>query len=182
MTIPDTKAARQQLVIDLLGRNAVRSQGDLASLLEAEGVLATASTLSRDLVELEAVRVRHHDGGLVYAVPGEGGDRTPRPMADSAATTARLMRISRELLVTAEGSANLAVLRTPPGAAQYFASAIDHAATSDVLGTIAGDDTVLLICRASDGGPEVARRFTELSNQSNQINGSDGSKSEEKVS
>lgn len=162
MTVPPTKAARQQLIVELLGHQLVRSQGDLAELLESHGVNATPSTISRDLVELDAVRVRHPDGGLVYAVPAEGGDRTPRPAADSASSHARLARILRELLVTAEGSANLAVLRTPPGAAQYLASAIDHASQHELLGTIAGDDTVMLICRDPEGGKAIADKFTNL--------------------
>ncbi|MGA8987127.1 arginine repressor [Aeromicrobium sp.] len=162
MTIPATKAARQQLIVELLGRQLVRSQGDLADLLDSYGVNATPSTISRDLVELDAVRVRHPDGGLVYAVPAEGGDRTPRPAEDSASAQARLARIVRELLVTAEASANLVVLRTPPGAAQYLASSIDHAAQTDLLGTIAGDDTVMLICRDPLGGAALAHRFATL--------------------
>lgn len=162
MTIPPTKAARQQLIVELLGHQLVRSQGDLAELLESRGVNATPSTISRDLVELDAVRVRHPDGGLVYAVPAEGGDRTPRPAADSASSQARLARIVRELVVTADATANLVVLRTPPGAAQYLASAIDHASQHDLLGTIAGDDTVMLICRDAEGGAAVADRFTTL--------------------
>jgi transcriptional regulator of arginine metabolism len=161
VAVPTTKAARQQLIVELLGRHAVRSQGDLVALLEAQGVVATPSTVSRDLVELDAVRVRR-DGGLVYAVPAEGGDVTPRPAVDSPASQARLARICREVLVTAEASANLVVLRTPPGAAQYLASAIDHATLGDVLGTIAGDDSVLLISRDPAGGEAVARRFTAL--------------------
>jgi transcriptional regulator of arginine metabolism len=162
MNIPTTKTARQQLMIDLLNRNAVRSQGDLVGLLDAQGVVATPSTVSRDLVELDAVRVRNHDGNLVYAVPAEGGDRTPRAAADSAAAQTRLQRLSRDLLVSADASANLVVLRTPPGAAQFLASAIDHVAQPDLLGTIAGDDTVLLICRDPKGGNEIAHRFTTL--------------------
>ena len=162
MSIPPTKAARQQLMIELLNRNAIRSQNDLVDMLEAQGVQATPSTVSRDLVELDAVRVRNHDGTLVYAVPGEGGDRTPRVAEESTAARARLTKLARELLVTAESTANLVVLRTPPGAAQYFASAVDHAASADILGTIAGDDTVLLICRDPDGGEDVARRFATL--------------------
>ena len=162
MTIPATKTARQQLIIDLLGRHAVRSQAELVHLLDEHGVVATASTLSRDLVELDAVRVRRPDGALVYAVPAEGGDRTPRAAEDSAASHQRLTRLTRELLVSAVASANLVVLRTPPGAAQYLASAIDHTSQPDVLGTIAGDDTVLLICREPTGGPGVALRFTSL--------------------
>ncbi len=162
MTVPDTKSARQQLIVELLGHEPVRSQGDLAELLEVRGVNATPSTISRDLVELDAVRVRHPDGGLVYAVPAEGGDRTPRVAPDTAAAQTRLARICRELLVAAESSANLVVLRTPPGAAQYLASAVDHAGQPDLLGTIAGDDTVLLICRDPLGGDAVAKRLMSL--------------------
>ncbi|GAA1729272.1 arginine repressor [Aeromicrobium alkaliterrae] len=162
MSVPDTKAGRQQLVVDLLQRHAVRSQGELVALLEERGVTVTPSTLSRDLVELDAVRVRHSGGGLVYAVPAEGGDRTPQPATDSAASQARLARICRELLVSADASANLVVLRTPPGGAQYFASAIDHATMPAILGTIAGDDTVMLICRDPAGGDALAASFTDL--------------------
>jgi transcriptional regulator of arginine metabolism len=162
VTVSDTKTARQQIIVELLGHQLVRSQGDLAELLDRRGVTATPSTISRDLVELDAVRVRHPDGGLVYAVPAEGGDRTPRPATDSAAAQVRLARICRELLVTAEASANLVILRTPPGAAQYLASAVDHADQQDLLGSIAGDDTVMLICRDPLGGDAVARRLMAL--------------------
>lgn len=161
-TIPSTKAARQRLVIELLSAQAVRSQGDLSALLEAHGVVVTPSTLSRDLVELDAVRVRNAEGALVYAVPSEGGDRTPRTAETTDAAVQRLQKIARELLVSAEASANLVVLRTPPGAANYLASTIDHAAQVDVIGTIAGDDTVMLIARDADGGDALARRFMEL--------------------
>jgi transcriptional regulator of arginine metabolism len=160
--IPSTKAARQQLIADLLGKEAVRSQGDLVEQLTAHGVHSTPSTVSRDLVELDAVRVRHADGTLVYAVPGEGGDRTPRAAEDSVAAHGRLQRLVRELVVSADASANLVVLRTPPGAAQFLASAIDHTAQPELLGTIAGDDTVLLICRDPLGGPDIAQRLTTL--------------------
>lgn len=165
MMTPATKTARQQRIIELLGTNAVRSQTDLAELLAGVGVLVNPSTLSRDLVELEAVRVRDEAGGLVYAVPGEGGDRTPRAAVESASGTARLARLCNELLVSAEGSANLVVLRTPPGAAQFFASAIDHAALTSVLGTIAGDDTVLVLCKDPQGGEPVAQHFSHLASQ-----------------
>ncbi len=162
MSTADSKTARQQLIVDLLTRHAVRSQGDLVDLLEEQGITATPSTVSRDLVELDAVRVRHGGSGLVYAVPAEGGDRTPRPATGSSAGQSRLIRVAREVLVTAEASANLVVLRTPPGAAQYLASAIDHSAPGDIIGTIAGDDTVMMICRDPAGGEAVAARFMDL--------------------
>ena len=100
--IPATKAARQQLIVDLLGKEAVRSQGELVELLTSHGVHSTPSTVSRDLVELDAVRVRHPDGALVYAVPGEGGDRTPRAAEDSVAAHGRLQRLARDLVVSAD--------------------------------------------------------------------------------
>jgi transcriptional regulator of arginine metabolism len=157
-----SKAARQHFISGVIERNAIRSQGELVELLNESGIVATASTVSRDLTELEAVRVRHSDGSLVYAVPGEGGDRTPRAAEGSAAAQQRLSRLAHELLVSAEASANLVVLRTPPGAAQFLASAIDHAGHPGILGTIAGDDTVLVIGRDPVGGQALANHFTEL--------------------
>ena len=157
-----TKVARHRLTVELLRRRAVRSQLELAALLAAEGVVVTQATLSRDLVELGAVKVRHPGGGLVYAVPGEGGDRTPRAGVAAEVLDARLARLCEELLVTAEASANLVVLRTPPGAAQFLASAIDHSVLPAVLGTIAGDDTVLVVARDPLGGPDVAARLLAL--------------------
>jgi transcriptional regulator of arginine metabolism len=161
-SVPTTKAARHALITRLLARQPVRSQGDLAAALAEEGLTVTQATLSRDLVELRAVRIRAADGTLTYAVPGEGGDRTPHAAAQGEQLAARLARLCAELLVTAEASGNLVVLRTPPGAAQFLASAIDHSVLPMVLGTIAGDDTVMVIAREVDGGEAVARRFLEL--------------------
>lgn len=159
---PATKTARHARIVELLTRSEVRSQAELAELLAADGLGVTQATLSRDLVELGAVKVRGAGGGLVYAVPGEGGDRTPRAGATQEVLDARLARLCEELLVTAEASANLVVLRTPPGAAQFLASAVDHSVLPGVLGCIAGDDTVLVITRRPDGGPSIAQRFLDL--------------------
>ena len=158
---PMTKNARQAIVVELLETREVRSQQELADLLGSRGVHVTQATLSRDLVELDAVKVRSTTGALVYAVPAEGGDRTP-VTGESAASQHRLSRLAAELLVSAEASANLVVLRTPPGAAQFLASAIDKVELSDVLGTIAGDDTVLVIGRDPAGGDALAHKFTAL--------------------
>ncbi len=161
--VPGTKAARQQAVADLVTRRPVRSQAQLAQLLAGEGITVTQATLSRDLLELGAVKVRHGDGGLVYAVPGDGLDRTPRSGTEQQPVLdARLARLCEELLLAAEASANLVVLRTPPGAAQFLASAIDRSSAADLLGTIAGDDTVLVISRDPGGGAAVAARFLAL--------------------
>ena len=159
---PVTKTARQARLVALLGQHEVRSQTELAELLDAEGLHVTQGTLSRDLVELGASRVRGPRGQLVYAVPGEGGDRTPQ-VGEFAGFEGRLARLCSEVLVSAEASANLVVLRTPPGAAQYFGSAIDRVGWSSILGTIAGDDTVLLITRSPLGGEALADTLTRMS-------------------
>ncbi len=162
VTVATTKAARHAKIVELLSRYQIRSQAELADLLARSGQRVTQGTVSRDLVELDAVRVRDGKGVLVYAVPGEGGDRTPRPATESAVAESRLARLCNELLVSAEASLNFVVLRTPPGAAQFLASAMDKAELAGVLGTIAGDDTVLVITRDANGGEPLATRFLAL--------------------
>ncbi|MQY09818.1 arginine repressor [Actinomadura macrotermitis] len=163
MTTPMTKAARHAKVIELLTRHPVHSQGELAKLLADAGLEVTQATLSRDLVEIGAVKLRADDGSLIYAVPGEGGDRIRRARTGAAETFGgRLSRLAAELLVSAEASANLVIVRTPPGAAQYLASAIDHAEWQSVLGTVAGDDSILVIARAPDGGEDLAQALLRL--------------------
>ena len=157
-----SRTARHRRIVELLETRRVRSQSELARLLADDGVAVTQTTLSRDLDELGAVKIRD-SGDLVYAVPAEGGDSTPRLAQVNGEGAARLSRLAGELLVSAEASANLVVLRTPPGAAQFLASAIDRSAPSDVIGTIAGDDTVLLVARDPDGGGAVADRMLRLS-------------------
>ncbi|MGH8868997.1 MAG: arginine repressor [Actinomycetes bacterium] len=159
---PRTKAARRQRAVHLLERHAIHSQAELARLLAAEGFTVTQATLSRDLDELGAVKIRDAEGALVYAVPAEGGDRSPRPASGEGVAGGRLARVAADLLVTAEGSANLVVLRTPPGGAHLLASALDHVDMPDVLGTVAGDDTVLLVSRRPDGGPDLAAHLLAL--------------------
>ena len=159
---PTTKTARHALIIRLLQSTVVRSQVELAAALADDGVVVTQATLSRDLVELRAVRIRAADGSLAYALPPEGGDRSRLVDATTEQLAARLARLAVELLVTAEHSGNMVVLRTPPGAAQFLASAIDHSVMPGVLGTIAGDDTVLVISADPEGGAALARRFLDL--------------------
>ena len=186
---PVTKAARLQQIAGILARIQVRSQEELADLLARRGVRVAQATLSRDLEELGAVRLRGPGGVLVYALPGEPGGPGSRPggsgpapsePAPGAPTAAdpeprgltvadlqrgTLARIAPELLVSAEASANLVVLRTPAGGAQLLASAIDHAAWPSILGTVAGDDTVLVITREPGGGAEVARALLRIAEQ-----------------
>jgi transcriptional regulator of arginine metabolism len=181
---PVTKTARHARIAAILAREQVRSQEELAELLERyASVHVTQATLSRDLDELGVVRLRAAGGGLVYALPGEPGGPGSRPgvalgpagpAAQDAAVgpagpampegvdsvpSARLARYLGELLTSAESSANLVVLRTPAGAAQFLASVIDHAALASILGTVAGDDTILVITRDPAGGDALAADF-----------------------
>jgi transcriptional regulator of arginine metabolism len=142
---PLTKAARQARVIELITRGAVHSQQELADQLTEAGLSVTQATLSRDLAELGAFKVRATDG-LVYALPAVGAAAT------GAGAGPLLARRLGELLVSAEAAGSMVVLRTPPGGAHLLASAIDGAELPEVAGTIAGDDTVLLICRPDPAG------------------------------
>jgi len=177
---PVTKAARHAQIAGILEQNPVRSQEELAEWLARRGVRVTQTTLSRDLVELGAVRLRRPDGALVYALPGSPGGPGSQPgplpgiepqdvpaSSELASTgpdgpAGRLARAAAELLVSAEASANLVILRTPAGAAQYFASVLDHARWGSILGTVAGDDTVLVIARDPAGGADLAAALLRL--------------------
>jgi transcriptional regulator of arginine metabolism len=172
---PLTKTARHARIAAILAREQVRSQEELADLLERyASVHVTQATLSRDLDELGVVRLRATGGALVYALPEEPGGPGSRPggaiggtegdapgqrQRDNTAESTRDARLARylsELMTSAEPSANLVVLRTPAGAAQFLASVIDHAALPPILGTVAGDDTVLIITRDPAGAAAVA--------------------------
>jgi transcriptional regulator of arginine metabolism len=177
---PLTKTARQARIAAILAREQVRSQEELAELLERYArVHVTQATLSRDLDELGVVRLRAAGGGLVYALPEQPGGPGSHPgsalagetgspgelaarTAELTAPPSRLARYLTELMASAEASANLVVLRTPAGAAQFLASVIDHAALASVLGTVAGDDTVLVIARDPAGGDALAAEFLRL--------------------
>lgn len=152
-TVPATKSARQARVRHLIEQGGIESQTQLAAVLEAEGLRVTQATLSRDLVEIGAVKVRDADGKLMYA--------TQASMDAVDNTGARLNRLCAELLHSAAGSANLAVLRTPEGAAQFLAMAIDTHDDDDILGTVAGDDTIIVISREALGGAALAQKFLD---------------------
>jgi transcriptional regulator of arginine metabolism len=172
VTRPGTKASRQAWVADTLADRPVRSQEELARLLAERGMPVTQATLSRDLEEIGAVRVRSADGSLVYALPEEPGGPGSRPGgfagggagggSEPDASRPRLSRTASELLISAEASANMVVLRTPAGAAQFLASVLDHAAWPSILGTVAGDDTVLVIARDPAGGDALAAQLLAL--------------------
>ena len=162
-----TRAARQARIIELITQRAIHSQSELLALLEAEGIAATQATLSRDLDELGAIKLRGADGGIpVYVIPDDGS-----PVRGIEGGTARLSRLLGELLVSADASGNLAVLRTPPGAAHYLASALDRAALHDVVGTIAGDDTLVVVAREPLTGATLAARLASLQTDTKGLDG-----------
>jgi len=155
------KAARHARIVAIVESRPVHSQAELATALAADGFRITQATLSRDLDELGAVKLRTPDGGQPsYVVPRDGSPLTARAEADDPPQ--RLARLLADLMVSAEASANLVVLRTPPGASNFLASAIDRAALPEVLGTVAGDDTILVISRDPHVGAELVRRLVAL--------------------
>lgn len=156
--VATTRAGRQSRIVAILSSRSVHSQSELAALLADDGVDVTQATLSRDLEELGAVKLRGADGGGgVYVVPEDGS-----PVRGVSGGTERVSRLLSELLVSTDASANLAVLRTPPGAAHYLASAIDRACLPEVVGTIAGDDTILVIAREPMTGAQLATLFENI--------------------
>lgn len=148
------KTQRQHRITRLLGRQAVANQAELVELLAAEGVVATQATVSRDLDELGALKVRVPGGGTVYALP--------EPGRDTRSAEDHLRRVLGDWVVEVAHSANLVVVRTPPGSAHVVGSAIDRSGLDGVLGTVAGDDTVVVVATERPGGAALARRLARL--------------------
>ena len=156
-----SKAARHARIVEIVEARPVHSQAELARVLKDEGFRVTQATLSRDLDELGAVKLRTPDGGQpIYVVPADGAPLAARRVQDDRPQ--RLARLLNELLVSAEASGNIVVVRTPPGASNFLASALDRAGLPQVLGTVAGDDTILVVSRDPRGGEELADLFRSL--------------------
>lgn len=149
------KNRRQHLVTRLLGEHAVTSQPQLVELLAAEGVQATQATVSRDLEELGAVKVRLPGvEGQLYAIA-----ELPH---QQVAPLEHLRRVLGEWVVDLAVSGNLVVVRTPPGSAHVVASALDRTGLEGMVGTVAGDDTILVVAEESVGGETLGKRIAEL--------------------
>ena len=146
------KRERQHAILELIGTREIGSQEDLRLLLHKKGWDVTQSTLSRDLRDLRVARVPTA-AGIRYTVAESGADDGSR---------APLAAILPQLFLRLDGVGHLIVLRTVIGGAQPIASALDTEASSDILGTIAGDDTILLICRSEPARERVAKRLTAL--------------------
>jgi transcriptional regulator of arginine metabolism len=140
--------ARRAKAIALIKAGLIHSQSDLVKQLKKAGFAVTQATASRDLEEIGAVRGRSSTGESVYKISDSDDE-----------SISRTMPIPSDLIISVESSGNLAVVRTPPGGAQLLASSLDHAGISDIIGTIAGDDTVLVVSRKATGGAQLAREL-----------------------
>jgi transcriptional regulator of arginine metabolism len=149
-----SKTQRQHRLIQILEQQAITSQAQLVEILAASGVHATQATVSRDLEEIGAVMVRAPGRGLVYAVPELPKDRV--------APEEHLRRVLGDWVVEVQPSANLVVVRTPPGSAHVVASALDRASLPEIVGTVAGDDTILVVAAEQVGGTVLARRLAAI--------------------
>lgn len=149
-----TKARRQQLITRFLAEAEVTSQSQLLGLLAGEGIDATQATISRDLDDLGAIKVRVPGGATVYAIPEFEPDRV--------VPGEQLRRVMGEWVGEVSYSANLVVLRTPPGCAHVVASALDRSRLDGVLGTVAGDDTVICIAADDVPGSQLAHNLSSL--------------------
>jgi transcriptional regulator of arginine metabolism len=150
------KDRRQRAILTLVATRPIHSQEELVVLLEQQGFAATQATVSRDIKELGLVKVPIKTNGdddalFKYVVPNA-----------TVNYVSRLHRAVSELAVTIEGSVNLIVIKTPPGSAMMVASAVDEAAWPEVLGTVGGDDTILIIVRSAEEMPVVKQRFLDL--------------------
>ncbi len=149
-----SKASRQYRIAALLENHAITSQVRLAELLEHEGLETTQATVSRDLDDLGAVKVRVAGGETVYAIPEHPVDRI--------APQDHLRRVLGDWVAEVTFSMNLVVLRTPPGSAHVVASALDRAGMTEILGTVAGDDTLIVVAKRPLGGAALAAALREL--------------------
>jgi transcriptional regulator of arginine metabolism len=149
------KTQRQHRIGLILEHNSVSTQEQLVELLSTEGIDATQATVSRDLEELGAIKVRVGGGESVYALP-----ELP---SKQVAPASHLRRVLGDWVVEVSWSQNLVILRTPPGSAHVVASALDRSVFDGLIGTVAGDDTVLAVAAENVGGIELARRLTEVS-------------------
>lgn len=148
---PITRTVRQALILELLEQNLVSSQMQLSELLKNKGVEITQGTLFRDLDELGAKKIRPDSGRAFYAV----GNTEETIAPTTVGTREKLRKMLDDLLVSSDHSGNIAVLRTPPGAAAFLASFIDRVSMDEVVGTIAGDDTVFVLARDPLTGKEL---------------------------
>lgn len=157
MKYADSRTARQHLIQEILASKNIASQNDLLKELKKKNFLITQTTLSRDLDDLGAKKIDNKNGESKYLIPESDPDR----ISDPNQARNQLEKLASDLVVGVDHSANLAIIHTPAGAAQFVASIVDHAALEKVIGTIAGDNTVLVITKGLKDGESVASQIWE---------------------
>lgn len=158
---PATRAARLSAIEEALARHVVTSQSQLSEILAGEGIEVTQATLSRDLDEMNAAKTRLADGTMAYAV----GESALETHTLNARAESQMSRVLSGLVTSVAAARNLVVVHTPSGAAQYVASVIDKQPVEGILGTIAGDDTVMAICADDDIADEWSRWLVTLASK-----------------
>lgn len=149
-----TKTQRQHRIAQLLASSDVTSQAHLVGLLRDGGITATQATVSRDLVELGAVKVRSREGARTLALPGT--------LSATPAAPEHLRRVLSEWVVDVTSAGPMVVVKTPPGCAHVVASALDRGVLPATLGTVAGDDTIFVVVDERVGGAAVAAQVREV--------------------
>ncbi len=149
-----TKTQRQAKITELLDKLVISTAAQLVTLLQAEGWAVTQATVTRDLQELGSIKIRDENGSR-RIVLAETPKIAPAPVD-------HLRRMMGEWVISVECSGNLVVVRTPPGCAHVVASALDRSALAGVLGSIAGDDTVLVVANENTGGQGLAAQLRTL--------------------
>lgn len=142
MTAPHTMRARRAIIAEVLASSPIASQDDLAKRLTKHGIVVTQATLSRDLDALGAIKETDRDGTARYVIADQIAADTSLPLQ---ASEHELQRVCGETLLRAQAAGNIAVLHTPPGAAQYLAGFLDRSRAFDTVGTVAGDDTIIIV-------------------------------------
>jgi len=157
MSAPISMAARRARIAAFISETFISSQDDIRRLLHSEGIEVTQATVSRDLEALGAIKRHESDGRIRYEIVQPSVSR----LSPSTGTDA-LARVAADVLLDAEAALNIAVLHTPPGAAHYLAGYLDRTNVEDLVGSVAGDDTVIVVMRSADAANELCHRLLLL--------------------
>jgi transcriptional regulator of arginine metabolism len=147
------KGSRHVKIKEIIDRRVIETQDDLAEALRQESIAVTQATVSRDIKELMLIKVPTGDGRYRYAFP---------PEQNIVLSQSRMERTFRDSLIAIDYSLNIIVLKTMPGTAQAIAYTIDYVKWPEILGTVAGDDTIFVIVKPPEAVPQVMAKFKAL--------------------
>lgn len=147
------KAQRHIKIREIITSKEIETQDELVEELKLAGYNVTQATVSRDIKELQLIKVPTASGSYKYSLPSD--EKRFNPLR-------KLKRTLQESFVNIDHAENLIVIKTLPGNAHAVAAVMDHLDWEEIIGTLAGDDTILIICRSKDQAPELVQRFLEL--------------------